>query len=70
MEIISLETQIAQQYLLSEYMGIALTDDVVNLSQMTEKDLLINGICIVYIKKGKASSASLARIVWQRLVNY
>ena len=55
MEIISLETQIAQQYLLSEYMGIALTDDVVNLSQMTEKDLLINGICIVYIKKGKAS---------------
>jgi len=55
MEIISLDSQLGQQHKLSEYKGIALTHDITELNCLMQESLLLNGIGIFYISKGKAS---------------
>jgi len=56
MEIINIETGPGIERRLSEYQGIALTDNISDMECITESEtLLLQGVCMVYVESGKAS---------------
>jgi len=55
MEIININTGQGLNRRLTEYQGIALTHNVSDMECITDNEILLQGIIIVYIKEGKAS---------------
>lgn len=55
MEIINIESGNGISRRLTEYQGIALTNNMSDLDCITEDELLLQGNCLVYVQAGKAS---------------
>jgi len=55
MEIISIDSHVADPHRLSKGMGIALTRDNSGLEELTNEGVLVEGLCLVMIETGKAN---------------